>query len=57
MFNNELMADVHFIVGPSGESRRLPAHKVNPAPVLDLLWFDVYGSSACDGVKSGRRHQ
>lgn len=29
MFNNELMADVHFIVGPPGESQRVPAHKVS----------------------------
>lgn len=28
MFNNELMADVHFIVGPLGASQRVPAHKV-----------------------------
>lgn len=28
MFNNELMADVHFIVGPPGDSQRVPAHKV-----------------------------
>lgn len=28
MFNNELMADVHFIVGPPGAARRVPAHKV-----------------------------
>uniref|UniRef100_H3D4B5 BTB domain containing 6 n=1 Tax=Tetraodon nigroviridis TaxID=99883 RepID=H3D4B5_TETNG len=27
MFNNELMADVHFIVGPPGASQRVPAHK------------------------------
>lgn len=28
MFNNELMADVHFIVGPLGGSQKVPAHKV-----------------------------
>ncbi|KAM6917711.1 BTB/POZ domain-containing protein 6-B-like [Lycodopsis pacificus] len=27
MFNNELMADVHFIVGPLGGSQKVPAHK------------------------------
>lgn len=32
MFNNELMADVHFIVGPVGGSQRLPAHKVKDSP-------------------------
>lgn len=28
MFNNELMADVHFIVGPVGAAKKVPAHKV-----------------------------
>lgn len=28
MFNNERMADVHFIVGPPGDTHRIPAHKV-----------------------------
>lgn len=28
MFNNELMADIHFIVGPPGSSEKVPAHKV-----------------------------
>lgn len=28
MFNNELMADVHFIVGPVGATKKVPAHKV-----------------------------
>lgn len=32
MFNNELMADVHFIVGPPGGSQRVPAHKVTASP-------------------------
>ncbi|TRY65429.1 hypothetical protein DNTS_021899 [Danionella cerebrum] len=27
MFNNELMADVHFVVGQSGGTERLPGHK------------------------------
>lgn len=37
MFNNELMADVHFIVGRPGESQKVPAHKVNVAYlILDL---------------------
>jgi len=30
MFNNELMADVHFVVGQSGGTQRLPGHKVRP---------------------------
>lgn len=29
MFNNELMADVHFVVGPPGASQKVPAHKVS----------------------------
>lgn len=29
MFNKEHMADVHFIVGPPGESQKVPAHKVS----------------------------
>lgn len=34
MFNNEMMADVHFVVGPAGGTQRVPGHKVNlPKPV------------------------
>ncbi|KAG9339047.1 hypothetical protein JZ751_024242 [Albula glossodonta] len=29
MFNNELMADVHFVVGPPGGTQRLPGHRVS----------------------------
>lgn len=35
MFNNELMADVHFIVGPPGASKKVPAHKV----CADNFWL------------------
>lgn len=28
MFNNELMADVHFMVGQPGRTQRLPGHRV-----------------------------
>lgn len=28
MFNNEMMADVHFVVGPAGGTQRVPGHKV-----------------------------
>lgn len=28
MFNNEMMADVHFVVGPPGGTQRVPGHKV-----------------------------
>lgn len=34
MFNNELMADVHFIVGVLGAARRVPAHKVGRGATL-----------------------
>lgn len=34
MFNNELMADVHFIVGALGAARRVPAHKVGRGAAL-----------------------
>lgn len=43
MFNNELMADVHFIVGRPGESQKVPAHKVIVVYlILDLIketWY------------------
>lgn len=33
MFNNELMADVHFVVGQNGRTERLPGHRVRlPSP-------------------------
>lgn len=43
MFNNEQMADVHFIVGPPGETQRVPAHKV---PGLDYTWTHL-NSTVC----------
>lgn len=39
MFNNELMADVHFIVGPCGDSQRVPAHKVGNPPAAAAFLF------------------
>ena len=60
MFNNELMADVHFIVGPPGASKKVPAHKVcadnfwllntavriafSPCLTTRFLFFSNYGS-------------
>lgn len=35
MFNNEMMADVHFVVGPPGGTQRVPGHKVTQT--LDSL--------------------
>ncbi|KAJ3612951.1 hypothetical protein NHX12_019208 [Muraenolepis orangiensis] len=46
MFNNEQMADVHFIVGPSGESRRLPAHKYVLAVGSSVFCAMFYGDLA-----------
>lgn len=42
MFNNELMADVHFVVGQSGGTQRLPGHKVRPP---DLHYPEVPDNS------------
>ncbi|XP_056446376.1 BTB/POZ domain-containing protein 6-B-like [Gadus chalcogrammus] len=53
MFNNELMADVHFIVGPSGESRRLPAHKYVLAVGSSVFGAMFYGDLA---EESGEIH-
>lgn len=43
MFNNELMADVHFIVGALGVARRVPAHKVGKgrSPFPWWAWLGV----------------
>jgi len=34
MFNNDLMADVHFVVGPPGGTQRLPGHKVSNSCII-----------------------
>lgn len=41
MFNNELMADVHFVVGPPGASQKVPAHKVSASSrvKMHLEWL------------------
>ncbi|XP_012680213.1 BTB/POZ domain-containing protein 6-B isoform X2 [Clupea harengus] len=46
MFNNELMADVHFIVGPLGESQRVPAHKYVLAVGSSVFGAMFYGDLA-----------
>ena len=37
MFNNDLMADVHFVVGPPGGTQRLPGHKVSNSRITGLV--------------------
>lgn len=37
MFNNDLMADVHFVVGPPGGTQRLPGHKVSNSCITHLV--------------------
>lgn len=37
MFNNDLMADVHFVVGPPGGTQRLPGHKVSNSCITGLV--------------------
>lgn len=46
MFNNELMADVHFIVGPPGSARRVPAHKYVLAVGSSVFYAMFYGDLA-----------
>nr|XP_009673895.1 PREDICTED: BTB/POZ domain-containing protein 6 [Struthio camelus australis] len=46
MFNNELMADVHFIVGPPGASRKVPAHKYVLAVGSSVFYAMFYGDLA-----------
>ncbi|XP_037551027.1 BTB/POZ domain-containing protein 6-B [Nematolebias whitei] len=46
MFNNELMADVHFIVGPLGASQRVPAHKYVLAVGSSVFCAMFYGDLA-----------
>ncbi|KAI4804614.1 hypothetical protein KUCAC02_026237 [Chaenocephalus aceratus] len=46
MFNNELMADVHFIVGPLGGSEKVPAHKYVLAVGSSVFCAMFYGDLA-----------
>ena len=42
MFNNELIADVHFMVGSESTQRRIPAHKfilVTGSPVFYAMFY------------------
>nr|XP_033808780.1 BTB/POZ domain-containing protein 6 isoform X1 [Geotrypetes seraphini] len=46
MFNNELMADIYFIVGPPGASKRVPAHKYVLAVGSSVFYAMFYGDLA-----------
>ncbi|XP_003803213.1 BTB/POZ domain-containing protein 6 [Otolemur garnettii] len=46
MFNSELMADVHFVVGPLGATRRVPAHKYVLAVGSSVFYAMFYGDLA-----------
>ncbi|XP_051834070.1 BTB/POZ domain-containing protein 6 isoform X1 [Antechinus flavipes] len=46
MFNNELMADVHFIIGPLETSKRVPAHKYVLAVGSSVFYAMFYGDLA-----------
>ncbi|XP_060685485.1 BTB/POZ domain-containing protein 6-B isoform X3 [Hemiscyllium ocellatum] len=48
MYNNELMADVHFIVGPPGCTQRVPAHKYILAVGSSVFYAMFYGELAED---------
>lgn len=53
MFNNELMADVHFVVGPPGAARRVPAHKVRARLALPRGALPSPGPGAGGGASRG----
>lgn len=46
MYNNEQMADVHFIVGSPGSTQRLPAHKYILAVGSSVFYAMFYGELA-----------
>ncbi|XP_023210824.1 BTB/POZ domain-containing protein 6-B-like [Centruroides vittatus] len=46
MFNNELMSDVHFLVGPKGNTQRIPAHKYVLATGSSVFYAMFYGGLA-----------
>ncbi|KAK2818223.1 hypothetical protein Q7C36_022156 [Tachysurus vachellii] len=48
MFNNELMADVHFVVGPTGGTQRVPGHKYILAVGSSVFYAMFYGELAED---------
>ncbi|XP_041106802.1 BTB/POZ domain-containing protein 3-like isoform X1 [Polyodon spathula] len=48
MFNNDLMADVHFVVGPPGGTQRLPGHRYVLAVGSSVFLAMFYGELAED---------
>ncbi|XP_055494895.1 BTB/POZ domain-containing protein 3 isoform X2 [Leucoraja erinacea] len=48
MFNNDLMADIHFLVGPQGGTQRLPGHKYVLAVGSSVFHAMFYGELAED---------
>ncbi|XKL63689.1 hypothetical protein PGB90_006053 [Kerria lacca] len=44
MFNNELMADVHFLVGSPGKTEKIPAHKYILAIGSSVFYTMFYGA-------------
>ncbi|XP_069385686.1 BTB/POZ domain-containing protein 3 isoform X1 [Paralichthys olivaceus] len=48
MFNNEMMADVHFVVGPPGGTQRVPGHKYVLAVGSSVFHAMFYGELAED---------
>lgn len=55
MFNNDLMADVHFVVGPPGGTQRLPGHKVSNSCITSLVLRFTKGDPVCQpGIWGGQ---
>ena len=50
MFNNELQADVHFIVGSGSDQRRIPAHKY-----MLFTGSSVFYAMLCGGLAEDNR--
>jgi len=46
MFNNSLMADIHFLVGPASSPRRIPAHRYVLATGSTVFYAMLYGGLA-----------